>query len=191
MSQPTGLRADELATMDVFQGCPAEDLTSLAASLQPLQAAAGQVLMRQGEQAVSFLLIRSGTAEVKHVGDDDSVIVEHVSAGMIVGEIALLRDTPRTATVTTTEPLTGWIGGRDAFAQMVYLPASCSGSFAPPASVWPHLSGRSRSVSATEPNCCFARCCRATSKKPHRATSNSRTRPCTGDSCPRESPAQR
>ena len=47
----------------------------MAACLQPLRAAAGQVLMQQGEQAVSFLLISSGTAEIKHVGDDGVVAV--------------------------------------------------------------------------------------------------------------------
>lgn len=122
MAELTGVRADELATMGIFQGCPVEDLMSLAASLQPLQAAAGQVLMQQGEQAVSFLLISSGTAEVRHIGDDDVVIVEQVSPGMIVGEIALLRQTPRTATVTTTKPLTGWIGDNDAFIRVVHIP---------------------------------------------------------------------
>jgi CRP-like cAMP-binding protein len=122
VTELSALRADELAALDIFNGCPAEDLMPLAASLQPLQAAAGQVLMQQGEQAVSFLLISTGTAEVKHVGDDEVVTVEQVSAGMIVGEIALLRDIPRTATVTTTEPLTGWIGDNDAFARLVHIP---------------------------------------------------------------------
>lgn len=122
MAELTGVRADELATMDIFQGCPVEDLMPLAASLQPLQAAAGQVLMRQGERAISFLLISSGTAEVRHIGDDDVVTVEEVSPGMIVGEIALLRDSPRTATVTTREPLTGWIGDNDAFGRLVHIP---------------------------------------------------------------------
>ena len=78
--------------------------------------------MQQGEQAISFLLISSGAVEIKHVSDDGAVIVEHASRGMIVGEIALLRDIPRTATVTTTEPLTGWIGDNDAFARMVHIP---------------------------------------------------------------------
>ncbi len=122
MAGLTGARADELATMDIFEGCPTEDLVPLAAYLQPLRAAAGQVLMQQGEQAVSFLLISSGTAEITHVGDDGVVIVEQVSPGMIVGEIALLRDIPRTATVTTAEALTGWIGDNDAFARMVHIP---------------------------------------------------------------------
>ena len=70
MTELTALRADELAALDIFKGCPPEDLMPLAASLQPLQAAASQVLMQQGEQAVSFLLISSGTAEIRHVGDD-------------------------------------------------------------------------------------------------------------------------
>ncbi|HME79031.1 MAG TPA: GNAT family N-acetyltransferase [Mycobacterium sp.] len=126
MTELTALRADELATLDIFKGCPPEDLMPLAASVQPLQAAAGQVLMQQGEQAVSFLLISSGAAEIRHVGGDDVVTVEQVTAGMIVGEIALLRDIPRTATVTTTEPLTGWIGDNDGFARMVHIPGIMS-----------------------------------------------------------------
>lgn len=122
MTELTAQRADELAALNIFKGCPAEDLMPLAASVHPLRAAAGQVLMQQGEQAVSFLLISSGTAEVRHVGDDEVVTVEQVSAGMIVGEIALLRHIPRTATVITTEPLTGWLGNSDAFARMVHIP---------------------------------------------------------------------
>ncbi|HTZ14585.1 MAG TPA: GNAT family N-acetyltransferase [Mycobacterium sp.] len=126
VTELTALRAGELAALDIFKGCPPEDLMPLAASLQPLQAAMGQVLMQQGEQAVSFLLISTGTAEIKHVGDDDAVTVEQVSAGTIVGEIALLRDIPRTATVITTEPLTGWIGDNDAFARLVHVPGIMS-----------------------------------------------------------------
>lgn len=122
VTELTTLRADELATLDIFKGRPAEDLMPLAASLQPLQAAAGQTLMRQGEQAVSFLLIASGAAQIEHVGDDKVVTRELVAAGTIVGEIALLRHIPRTATVITTEVLTGWIGNSDAFARLVHIP---------------------------------------------------------------------
>jgi protein lysine acetyltransferase len=122
VAELTGARAEELATMDVFEGCTTEDLEPLAATLQPLVAAAGQMLMQQGEQAVSFLLISSGTAEIKHVGSDGAVVVGEATPGTIIGEIALLRDSPRIATVTTAEPLTGWIGDNDAFTRMVHLP---------------------------------------------------------------------
>lgn len=116
------LGTDELAAMDIFASCSAEDLAPLVASLQPLRAAAGQVLMRQGERAVSFLLISSGTAGVTHSGDDGVVVVGQVSAGMVVGEIALLRNSRRTATVTTVTPLSGWVGDQQAFARMLQIP---------------------------------------------------------------------
>jgi protein lysine acetyltransferase len=122
VAELTGARAEELATMDVFEGCTLEDLEPLAALLQPLVAASDQVLMQQGEQAVSFLLISSGTAEIKHVGRDGSIALGEAAPGTIVGEIALLRDSPRIATVTTAEPLTGWIGDNDAFTRMVHIP---------------------------------------------------------------------
>jgi CRP-like cAMP-binding protein len=118
----TVVRADELAALEVFAGCPAEALVPLAAQLRPLTAAPGQVLMQQGELAVSFLVIGSGRAEVTHAGPDGHATVAELEAGLIVGEIALLRDTPRTATVIATEPLRGWVGGREAFATMLEIP---------------------------------------------------------------------
>jgi CRP-like cAMP-binding protein len=122
MAELTGARAEELAGMDIFEGYSAEDLMPLAASMQPLRAAAGQVLMQQGHEAVSFLLISSGAAEIKRVGGDGASAVGQAFPGEIIGEIALLRQIPRIATVTTTEPLTGWIGDNEAFTRMVQIP---------------------------------------------------------------------
>jgi CRP-like cAMP-binding protein len=116
------VRADELAALEFFAGCPTDVLAPLAAQLRPLTAAPGQVLMRQGERAVSFLAIRSGRAEVTHTGADGVSTVVELSPGLIVGEIALLRDVPRTATVVATEPLAGWDGGQEAFSTLLELP---------------------------------------------------------------------
>ena len=116
------MRTEGLADMELFADCSAEQLHTVAERLRPLRAATGQVLMRQGEQAVSFILIHSGRAEIRHTGEDDAVVLDEVSAGVIVGEIALLRDKPRTATVTATEPLAGYIGDEKAFAAMADLP---------------------------------------------------------------------
>lgn len=116
------VRAGSLAQMDVFDGCAPQELVRLAARLQPLHGTVGQVLTRQGEPAVSFILIQSGRAEVRHTGEDGEVVLDEVSDGMIAGEIALLRDKPRTATLTITEPLTGYIGDRVAFEILASLP---------------------------------------------------------------------
>jgi protein lysine acetyltransferase len=114
--------ADELAALDFFSGCPIATLVPLAACLRPLTAPPGQVLMRQGEHADSFLLVGAGRARVTHAGADGDVIEVELAPGLIVGEIALLRDVPRSATVTATDALSGWIGGREAIAAMLDVP---------------------------------------------------------------------
>ena len=116
------LRAEGLARMTLFEKCSPDELVAVAERLRPVRADPGQVLMRQGEKAVCFILIQSGRAEVVHTGDDGAVVVDEIPAGAIVGEIALLRDKPRTATVTAAEPLSGYIGDEKAFAAMADLP---------------------------------------------------------------------
>jgi len=116
------VRAEGLARMNLFTDCSAEQMHVVAERLGPLRASRGQVLMRQGERALSFILIHSGRAEVRRAGDDGEVAIDEVAAGAIVGEIALLRDRPRTATVTATEQLSGYIGDEKALAAITDLP---------------------------------------------------------------------
>jgi CRP-like cAMP-binding protein len=118
----TAVSADELAALEIFKGCRPDALVTLAAQLRPLNAPAGRILMRQGERAESFLLIESGKAEITHMGSAGVPTVLELVPPLVVGEIALLRETPRTATVVATEPLTGWAGGQAAFGAMLDVP---------------------------------------------------------------------
>ena len=122
MAGSTTVSAEQLAALEFFAGCPVATLEPLAAKLQLLTAPSGQVLMRQGEHADSFLLIGSGRACVTHTGVEGDVIEVELTPGLIVGEIALLRDVPRTATVTVSERLTGWVGGPEAIAAILDVP---------------------------------------------------------------------
>ena len=69
------MRTEGLTEMALFEGCQADQLVPLAGRLSPLLAEPGQVLMRQGEDAVFFILIQTGRAEVTHTDDDGSVAV--------------------------------------------------------------------------------------------------------------------
>ncbi len=112
----------ELAALHVFADIRVEDLAALAANREPLHAAAGEVLMRQGERAVSFSIIVSGRVEVRHVGLDGQIAVTELSPGTIVGEIALLRNAPRTATVIAKDDVCGYVGYEVAFDWMLAMP---------------------------------------------------------------------
>jgi protein lysine acetyltransferase len=114
--------ARELAGLEMFTGVDAADLTALARELEPLRAAPGEVLMRQGERALSFLIIALGHIEVRHTAPDGSTAVADIAPGLIVGEIALLRNAPRTATVVAAEEVYGYIGFEPAFAAMLEIP---------------------------------------------------------------------
>ncbi|WKG02371.1 GNAT family N-acetyltransferase [Mycolicibacterium sp. HK-90] len=122
MADLTAISADDLAALEFFAGCRASVLVPLTTLLRPLSAAAGQVLIRQGDPALTFMLIASGKAQVVHDGPDGQAVVADLEPGLIIGEIALLRDTHRTATVTAVEPVTGWVGDREAFDVILHLP---------------------------------------------------------------------
>jgi CRP-like cAMP-binding protein len=60
------------------------------------------VITRDGDQADGLYLIRRGSVTVSKVIDGKDKILSYVSAGNYVGEMALLNDAPRSATITAT-----------------------------------------------------------------------------------------
>ncbi|HUA11924.1 MAG TPA: MFS transporter [Solirubrobacteraceae bacterium] len=83
----------------VFAALPLAAMENLAARMVPLSVAAGTDVVVQGDDADAFFLIASGTVEVF----EDGVRRRTMGAGEGFGEIALLRDVPRTATVRARE----------------------------------------------------------------------------------------
>ena len=113
--------ATELGALPVFAGIPTEELSALAAELTPVRAPAGEVLMRQGDKALSFFLIASGEVEVSHTDSDGHTLVASLSEGLL-GEIALLRNAPRTATVVAVDEVCGYLGYQAAFDCLLEIP---------------------------------------------------------------------
>jgi protein lysine acetyltransferase len=112
----------ELEALELFAGCPRDELARLAARLEPITAAPGEVLVREGEPASSFVLVAAGRADVTRAGRYREVHVADVEPGMIVGELSLLRGAPRSATVTASAPLAGFAGDEGAFLALLDVP---------------------------------------------------------------------
>ncbi|MDX6407838.1 MAG: hypothetical protein QOE13_909 [Gaiellaceae bacterium] len=88
-------RLEVLRGNPIFAPLPGATLEQLAAALEEVRGAAGDEIVRQSEPGDRFYLIKEGTLDV-YV---DGKLVQSLEPGESFGEIALLRDVPRTATV--------------------------------------------------------------------------------------------
>jgi MFS family permease len=100
-----------LRRIEIFAELPEPVLERLAAAATSISVAADGVVVSRGEVGNHFYAIAAGKAGVEL---DDGTIRE-LGPGDFFGEIALLRDVPRTATVRALEPLRLFAVERDEF----------------------------------------------------------------------------
>jgi CRP-like cAMP-binding protein/Zn-dependent protease len=124
----------ELRELPIFHGLDSEQLTVILEHGTWLTLSPGHELITQGEPGDRFYAIASGRAEVVK----DGVVVDPVGKGMYVGEVALLRNVPRTATVRAVTPMQVFALDREGF-ELVVADAFRRGTLRPAADrVWQH-----------------------------------------------------
>jgi CRP-like cAMP-binding protein len=90
-------KVELLAGVPLFAGLSKSELGDIAGVADELDVKSGKTLIREGQRGREFFVIESGGVRVERKGR----VVRTVGPGEWVGEIALIADIPRTATVTT------------------------------------------------------------------------------------------
>jgi CRP-like cAMP-binding protein len=112
---PFASELELLRAVPMFAVLPEPTLEQLAGKLDRVRHRRGQTVFSQGDTGDRFYVIAEGTAEVSI----DGKIVSVLGPGDYFGEIALIRDVPRTAGVTTTSDSDLYALERDDFIAAV------------------------------------------------------------------------
>ncbi len=89
-----------LKRVPLFADCSGAELTKVAAAADEMTLPEGRELTHEGERGREFVVLVEGSADVHRKGK----LVNRLGAGDFLGEIALVSERRRTATVTTTSP---------------------------------------------------------------------------------------
>ncbi len=94
-------KVDLLRAVPLFAGCSGKELGQISALGDELHQPEGSRLIAEGAKGREFFVLIDGSVEVRRKGRK----VCTFGSGDFFGEIALLTDSPRTATVTATTPV--------------------------------------------------------------------------------------
>jgi CRP-like cAMP-binding protein len=89
----------QLMNVPIFKDLPARSLESIARSMRERTYEPGAVIVRQGDPGLGFFLITDGRVEVSHEGHT----IRELGPGEFFGEMALMEERPRSATVTARD----------------------------------------------------------------------------------------
>ena len=85
----------------LFSQCSRRELTQIAGIADEIDLRKDKILIREGERGREFFVLLEGSAEVTKDGRK----INTLGPGDFFGEIALVSNSPRTATVTATSPI--------------------------------------------------------------------------------------
>jgi hypothetical protein len=110
------------SVFNVLGDLPQLEQSSIAigAQLQTMSADAGEVIVRQGGPADKFFVVVDGEVEVVREEDgQEQQLAGSLGQGSFFGEQAIMRDTPRNATVRAVKPTTLLAMDRDTFRNLI------------------------------------------------------------------------
>ena len=94
-------KVDLIKRAPLFWNCSKRELRQIAQIADEIDLREGKEMTRQGERGREFFVLLEGEADVTKDGQS----INRLGAGDFFCEIALVSDSPRTATVTATSPV--------------------------------------------------------------------------------------
>jgi CRP-like cAMP-binding protein len=107
-------RLDRLRKVPLFGGCSDKELQFIASHVEDVDIESGKTLCQKGESGGDFFVILEGKAEV-----DTGTSKKTLGPGDFFGEIALIDDGPRTATVRSVTPMRSLVLSHDQFRDVL------------------------------------------------------------------------
>lgn len=102
---------EHLTQVPLFSACSKDELRKLSRRTTDIPIAEGHVLVKEGDRGLEFFVIVSGRAKVSRKGRK----VGELGPGDFFGELALLIDADRNATVTALTPMEAIVLSRREF----------------------------------------------------------------------------
>ncbi len=108
-------RIDRLAKVPLFKGFSKRELRLIDQRADEVHIKAGRTLARQGERGREFLLILEGRARVER----DGKVIARLKDGDVFGEMSLIDNEPRSASVIAEGPMVLMVVSRPVFGDML------------------------------------------------------------------------
>jgi CRP/FNR family cyclic AMP-dependent transcriptional regulator len=93
-----------LGNVKLFQNVEQKELQRIAGSFKERTFQAGDVIAAEGSSGIGFFVIETGTAKATH----GELVIADLGPGASFGEVALIDEGPRSATVTAETELKCW-----------------------------------------------------------------------------------
>lgn len=108
-------KIDLLRRTPLFGSCSRRELIEIARASDELDFVVGRALIKEGAVGREFFVLIDGSVDVRRKGRK----IDELGAGDYFGEVALITDRPRNATVTTTSPVRALVLTKQSFRRVL------------------------------------------------------------------------
>lgn len=108
-------KIDLLQRVPLFAGCSRRELVQIARASDEIDFRPGRALIEEGSVGREFFVLVDGSVDVRRKGRK----IDEIGAGGYFGEVALITDKPRNATVTTTSHVRALVLTKQRFRQLL------------------------------------------------------------------------